>query len=128
MLTEVTSGVRISVVTRYEDKLSSPLMESYVFSYHITIENQNDFPIQLLRRHWFIFDSIAIHREVEGPGVVGETPIILPGEFYQYSSACDLRSTRGTMSGYYTMQQPGSNVLLQVKIPKFSLEVPHGLN
>lgn len=128
MLTEVTSGVRISVVTRYEEKLSSAAMESFVFSYHITIENQNDFPIQLLRRHWYVFDSIALNREVEGPGVVGETPVIEPRSYYHYSSACDLRSMRGSMSGFYTMQVIGIKSTMQVNIPKFSLEVPFSLN
>lgn len=128
MLTEVTSGVRISVVARYEDKLSSAALESFVFSYHITIENQNEFPLQLLRRHWFVFDSIALNREVEGPGVIGETPIIEPGGYYQYSSACDLRSGRGSMTGYYTMQEVGSRNSIQVNIPKFALEVPFSLN
>jgi ApaG protein len=125
MLTEVTSGVRITVSVRYEENLSSALMESFVFSYHITVENQNDFPVKLLRRHWYIFDSVALKREVEGPGVIGETPLIMPGEFYSYSSACDLRSERGTMHGFYTMQRPGEKELLQVKIPKFRLEVPY---
>jgi len=128
MLTEVTSGVRISVVARYEEKLSSAALESFVFSYHITIENQNDFPIQLLRRHWFVFDSIALNREVEGPGVIGETPIIEPGSYYQYSSACDLRSMRGNMQGYYTMQTMDKKSTMQVNVPKFSLEVPFCLN
>ncbi len=128
MLTEVTSGVRISVVTRYEEKLSSAALESFVFSYHITIENQNDYPVQLLRRHWFVFDSIALNRELEGPGVVGETPIIEPGSYYQYSSACDLRSIRGSMYGYYSMQIPGMKGLIRVNIPKFALEVPYSLN
>lgn len=128
MLTEVTSRVRISVITRYEENLSSVALESYVFSYHITIENQNDFPIQLLRRHWYIFDSIALNREVEGPGVIGETPIIQPGEFYQYSSACDLRSMRGNMSGFYTVQPVDGKDLMRINIPKFNLEVPYSLN
>lgn len=124
MLTEVTSGIRITVAVRYEENLSSALMESFVFSYHITVENQNDFPVKLLRRHWYIFDSVAIKREVEGPGVIGETPLIQPGSFFSYSSACDLRSARGHMSGFYTMQQPGVQEFLHVKVPKFSLEVP----
>jgi ApaG protein len=128
MLTEVTSGIRISVVTRYEEKLSSAALESYVFSYHITIENQNDFPVQLLRRHWYVFDSIALNREVEGPGVVGELPVIEAGSYYQYSSACDLRSMRGSMSGFYTMQVLNSKSVMQVNIPKFALEVPYSLN
>jgi ApaG protein len=128
MLTEVTSGVRITVAVRYEENLSSPMLESFVFSYHITVENQNDFPVKLLRRHWFIFDSVAMKREVEGPGVVGETPLIMPGEFYSYNSACDLRSLRGTMTGFYTMQRPGERELFQVKVPQFSLEVPYSRN
>ncbi len=128
MLTEVTSGIRISVDCRFEDRLSSPLLDSYVFSYHITIENQNDFPVQLLRRHWFIFDSVAINREVEGPGVVGETPLIQPGEYYRYNSACDLRSMRGTMRGFYMMQQLGKKDCFHVNIPTFKLEVPYSLN
>ncbi|MBL0317286.1 MAG: ApaG domain [Flavobacteriales bacterium] len=113
MLTEVTSGVRISVEVRYEENLSSALMESFVFSYHITVENQNDFPVKLLRRHWHIFDSIAIKREVEGPGVVGETPLIMPGDFYRYSSACDLRSMRGTMTGFTRCNNPVSVILFK---------------
>lgn len=128
MLTEVTSGIRITVTVRYEENLSSALMESFVFSYHITVENQNDFPVRLLRRHWFIFDSVALKREVEGPGVVGETPLILPCEYYSYSSACDLRSARGNMHGFYTMQRPGAKDLIQVKVPKFRLEVPFCMN
>ncbi len=128
MQTEVTSGIKVTVAVKYEENLSSALMESFVFSYHITMENQNDFPVKLLRRHWYVFDSIALKREVEGPGVVGETPVIKPGEFYSYSSACDLRSLRGTMTGFYTMQQEGVRELLHIKIPKFTLEVPYCKN
>ncbi|MFN6379028.1 MAG: Co2+/Mg2+ efflux protein ApaG [Flavobacteriales bacterium] len=128
MLTEVTSGVRISVIPRFEPGISNPLLDSYVFSYKIIIENQNDYPVQLLRRHWYIFDSVAIKREVEGPGVVGEMPIINPGEYYTYESACDLRSLRGTMQGFYNMQRPGEAETFHVRIPKFKLEVPYGMN
>lgn len=128
MLTEVTSGIRISVEPRYEPSISSPLMDSFVFSYSVTIENQSDVPVQLMRRHWFIFDSCAMKREVEGPGVVGETPIIAPGEFFTYSSACDLRSFRGSMHGFYTMKKDGDEKLFSVRIPKFLLEVPYSSN
>ena len=128
MLTEVTSGVRISVIPRYEPGISNPLADNFVFSYQIIIENQNDYPVQLLRRHWYIFDSVAIKREVEGPGVVGETPIISPGEFFSYQSACDLRSLRGSMQGFYNMMRLDNNEAFHVRIPKFKLEVPHGMN
>ncbi len=128
MLTEVTSGVRISVIPRFEPGISNPMLDSFVFSYKIIIENQNDYPVQLLRRHWYIFDSVAIKREVEGPGVVGEMPVIHPGEFYSYESACDLRSLRGTMQGFYNMQKLGDAETFHVRIPKFKLEVPYGMN
>lgn len=128
MLTEVTEGVRISVDVRYEALLSSPLMESYVFSYHIRIRNESDKPVHLMRRHWFIFDSCPLRREVEGPGVVGQQPVILPGEEYQYSSACDLRSARGSMHGFYTMRNPDDGGFFRVRIPRFTLEVPFSLN
>ncbi|MFN8777642.1 MAG: Co2+/Mg2+ efflux protein ApaG [Flavobacteriales bacterium] len=128
MLTEVTEGVRITVESRYEPVLSSPLMDSYVFSYQISICNENEFPVHLLRRHWFIFDSSAIRREVEGPGVVGEQPVIAPGEVYTYSSACDLRSVRGSMRGFYTMSQAGGDAFFRVSVPIFVLEVPYTMN
>ena len=128
MLTEVTAGVRITVEARYEPVLSSPVMDSFIFSYRISISNSNDYPVQLLRRHWFIFDSSAVRREVEGPGVVGEQPVIAPGEEYTYNSACDLRSMRGSMKGFYTMQKHGSKEFIRVSIPEFLLEVPFSMN
>ncbi len=128
MLTEVTSGVQIAVDPRYEPNLSCPLMDQYLFSYHITVNNGNDFPIQLLRRHWYIFDSFAVNREVEGPGVVGEHPVILPGETYSYHSACDLRSLRGTMRGFYSMMNLADKSTFRVNVPLFRMEVPHSLN
>ena len=128
VLTKTTAGVRITVHPRFEENLSSAADESYVFSYHITMENQNDFPVKLLRRHWFIFDSQGIKREVEGAGVVGETPIIMPGEYFSYSSACDLQSPRGFMHGFYTMQRFGSEQMMEIKVPQFNLEAPHSLS
>jgi len=128
MFTEVTAGIRISVDVRYEPVLSSPLMDSLIFSYHIRIHNGNDHAVQLLRRHWFIFDSSSLHREVEGPGVVGEQPVLAPGAEYTYSSACDLRSFRGSMKGFYTMQAPGQAEYFRVSVPEFLMEVPFCLN
>lgn len=128
MLTEVTSGVRVIVDPIYEPRLSCPVMEQFLFSYHITIHNQNDFPIQLLRRHWYIFDSFAVNREVEGPGVVGENPVLEPGAYYDYHSACDLRSMRGTMRGFYSMKNLDDDVTFRVNIPLFKMEVPYSLN
>jgi ApaG protein len=128
MITEVSSGVIISVDTKYEMILSHPLNQNFVFSYSIEMENRNDFSIQLLRRHWFIYDSCGIHREVEGPGVVGEQPVLLPGEKFSYRSACDLRTERGKMKGFYTMQTIGNKGFFNVRVPEFILETPYSCN
>jgi ApaG protein len=128
MQTALSSGIKVSLETRYEQGFSSPLTDNYVFSYFITVENQNDFAVQLMRRHWFIFDSSGIKREVEGPGVVGEQPVLKPGEHYTYNSACDLLSMRGTMSGFYTMIRLDDQSVLRVEIPQFKLETPVSLN
>jgi|LauGreDrversion4_2_1035121.scaffolds.fasta_scaffold375293_3 ApaG protein len=128
MLKLTTSGVKIEVRTKYEEGISSPVLNSYVFSYEITIHNTNDFPIQLMRRFWDIFDSSGQCREVEGAGVVGEQPYIAPNATYTYSSACDLKSSRGKMSGYYTMKNHFTDQLFIVQVPDFQLEVPFVLN
>ena len=128
MLTEVTSGVQIIVEPRYEPGLSSPMLEQFLFSYHIEIRNHNDFSVQLMRRHWFIFDSFAVKREVEGPGVIGEFPILAPGASFDYHSACDLRSMRGTMKGFYSMKNMENEETFRVNIPQFKMEVPFSMN
>lgn len=128
MLTTTTSGVSVSVETKYIPRISSPLLDSFVFSYEITIVNQNDFPIQLMRRFWDVFDSSGYCREIEGAGVVGEQPIIQPQQVFTYSSACDLRSPRGKMSGYFTMRQLDNQQLFIARVPDFQMEVPFILN
>lgn len=124
----VTSGIKISVISRYEPSVSNPATESYVFSYHIFIENDNDFAVQLKRRHWFIFDSCGIESEVEGAGVIGETPVINPQTVYHYSSGCSLKTPFGSMHGYYSMELNGELKTIRVQVPKFLLEVPYHLN
>ena len=128
MLTEITSGVRISVDCRFEANLSNPLLNQFIFSYRITIENQNEFPIQLLRRHWFIFDSNATRREVEGEGVVGVQPVILPGETYRYVSGCNLKTEMGRMVGTYEMENLDTREQFTVQIPSFEMIVPYKNN
>lgn len=124
MLTLTTAGVKIDVLAKYEPGISSPVLNSFVFSYEISITNTNDFPVQLTRRFWDIFDSSGHCREVEGAGVVGEQPFIAANETFVYSSACDLRSPRGRMTGYYTMQHGLTKELFIAKVPDFHLEVP----
>ena len=128
MVTKVTSGVKISVQTQYRDALSNPKKNHYFFSYKIQIENLSNQEVQLLKRHWFIFDSAGIYSEVEGEGVIGEQPYIKPGESYTYESGCNLLTEIGTMSGSYLMQQTFNGSTFDVQIPEFTLIAPFKLN
>lgn len=124
MATSVTHGIRISVLPKYEPAHSDPKQGRYMFSYRISITNTGSHAVQLLRRHWAIWDSLAEAREVEGPGVVGETPVIEPGRTYTYSSFCDLRSGIGRMHGSYLMTRPDTGERFPVPIPSFALFLP----
>lgn len=128
MITQVTSGVKVSVETFYRPDQSNPLTNQFIFAYRITITNNTEFSIQLKRRHWFILDACAHNREVEGEGVVGETPIIGTGESYQYVSGCNLDSEIGKMFGTYLMERLIDKKRFFVRIPEFQLVVPYKLN
>lgn len=128
MVTAITSGIKISVVTIYQEEYSNPDKEHYMFAYQINIENMTNYSIQLMRRQWFIFDSNGTRREVEGEGVVGLQPIIEPGESYGYVSGCNLSSDIGTMSGNYQMYRHADGMHFLVDIPEFELIVPYRLN
>jgi ApaG protein len=128
MVKQVTDGVRITVETCYEERYSDVDSGNFVFTYKITIENTNDFPVQLLSRHWDIFDSNGELTTVDGEGVVGKQPVLHPGEYYNYESACNLKTTIGRMSGYYNMVRVPDNKKLRVEIPEFELMVPFMLN
>jgi len=128
MVVAVTSGVKVMVQAKFEKALSSIPNHSFVFSYTVTIENQNEFPVQLLRRHWFVCDAASVSREIEGPGVIGEQPVIDPGTSFTYTSACDLLSPFGTMIGYYSMQVRGEQSTFAAHVPEFKLFAEHALN
>ncbi|MEO0312506.1 MAG: hypothetical protein RIQ89_2163 [Bacteroidota bacterium] len=128
MITQVTSGIKISVETYYRPDQSNALINQHIFAYRISITNNSDYSIQLKRRHWFILDSNATNREVEGEGVIGEQPIIGVGETYQYVSGCNLDSEIGKMYGTYMMERLIDKKNFYVKIPEFSLVVPFKLN
>ena len=99
-----------------------------MFFYRITIENYNEFEVQLVRRHWDIFDSNGIKTVVEGEGVVGEKPLLAPSESFSYESACNLESGIGIMRGHYTLMRTGSGELFEAEVPEFVMEVPYMLN
>ncbi len=128
MYTAITEGIYVHVTARYEPAYSKPEASKHFFSYFIRIENRSSAPIKLLRRSWKIFDSVGLFREIEGPGVVGMTPVIEPRAAYTYNSACDLLSTFGTMHGFYTMQDQVNGKVVLVEIPLFKLESPWILN
>lgn len=128
MVTAVSSGIKISVDTRFEEEFSSLEDQQFYFSYDITIENTNEFAVQLLRREWFISDSNSDKREVEGDGVVGEQPIIQPGQSYSYRSSCDFMTDMGSMRGSYLMKRLDAGLVFRARIPEFTLMAPFRKN
>lgn len=128
MISDISEGVEISVETFYQPDYSNPRQNEYMFAYRITIENHNNFSIQLLKRHWHIFDSNGEYREVEGDGVVGEQPVLPPGEQYQYVSGCNLNTEMGRMVGTYQMVNQDTQRIFEVSIPAFELIVPAKMN
>ena len=128
MVSEISEGVQISVETFYQAEYSNVANNEYMFAYRITIENNNSFPIRLLRRHWHIFDSNTTKREVEGEGVIGVQPVINPGDKYQYISGCNLRTELGRMHGTYSMENVSNKKTFSVNIPAFEMTVPFKMN
>lgn len=128
MTSKISGGVKISVETFYQPEYSNPLNSEFMFAYKITIENNNIFPVQLLSRHWDIFDSNGSKREVEGEGVVGVQPVINPGTSYQYVSGCNLRSEMGRMAGTYLVENTLNKTVFTVVIPSFDLQAPFKMN
>ncbi|TAF66301.1 MAG: Co2+/Mg2+ efflux protein ApaG [Cytophagales bacterium] len=128
MTTQITDGVRVSVQTLFQPDYSSPRQSHFVFTYRIRIENSSAYTVQLLRRHWQIFDSNATSKEVEGEGVVGQQPVLEPGEVHEYVSGCNLRTGLGKMRGTYMMERIVDGHLFEVVIPEFTLIVPYLLN
>ncbi len=124
MFIETTRGITIIVEPSYLDDQSSPDDGHYVWAYHIRIENDGAETVQLLNRHWRITDANGRIEEVRGPGVVGEQPVLAPGEIYEYTSGCPLPTPTGFMVGSYEMQS-GTGERFDVAIPMFSLDSPH---
>ena len=126
--TQTTHRIQISVETKFHNEHSVSENNHFLFSYHITIENKSDYTFQLISRHWEIFDSNNEYRQVDGDGVVGETPTLEPGEVFEYESACSLTTDMGKMSGSYLIERTLDNTRFSITIPKFDLIAPHRLN
>ncbi len=119
--------IKVAVATEYLPHQSNPGKKQYAFAYHITMTNEGSIGAQLISRHWIIMDGNGIRREVKGTGVVGEQPLISPGETYQYSSGAVLETVVGTMQGSYHMQSDDGQGF-EVEIPVFTLALPNALN
>jgi ApaG protein len=123
MYEAITRAIRIRVVPEYVDDRSSPERGRYFWAYTIEIVNEGEETVQLLSRHWLITDALGRTEEVRGPGVVGEQPVLEPGESFTYTSGCPLTTPSGIMSGSYQMETSDGEVF-EVEIPAFSLDSP----
>jgi ApaG protein len=128
MSVEITNGIKVSVESKFSERFSVIVENKYIYQYTISITNKSNFSVQLLEREWFIYDSLDFPRIIRGEGVIGEQPIIEPGDTFSYSSSCDLQSTLGKMEGNYIFQNLTTSEILKVKIPTFQLLYPNLLN
>ncbi len=119
--------INISVNTAYLTEQSDPSADRYVFAYTITIENVGTVSAQLISRHWVITDADGVVQEVKGLGVVGEQPLLRPGESFEYSSGAALATPVGTMQGTYQMVAEDGNKF-DAEIPRFTLAMPRVLH
>lgn len=124
MYSETTRAITVSVEPEYLDDQSDPDGGQFVWAYHIRIENNGSETVQLLNRQWTITDGMGRTQQVKGPGVIGEQPVLAPGESYEYSSGCPLQTPSGFMVGTYEMRTEDGR-RFEVHIPLFSLDSPH---
>ena len=123
----VTRGVRVEVESSYDAERSAPQDRYYFFAYRVRITNEGGERVQLLRRHWRISDADGSVQDVEGPGVVGKQPVLEPGQWFEYTSFCPLRTPLGWMEGEYEMVAAGGE-RFAAAIGRFALEAPHTVN
>lgn len=122
-----TRGIRVRVESEYQAEQSDPSQDQYLFSYRIRIENQGDETAQLLSRRWVITDGDGHEEVVEGPGVVGEQPVLAPGAAFEYTSFCPLPTPVGAMQGAYWMVTSDGESF-EAEIAPFTLAVPGSVN
>ena len=123
----VTQGIRVQVVSRYDPSRSNPHQNQWFFLYTVTLTNEGSITTQLLSRHWIITNANGKVEEVKGPGVVGEQPILAPGQSFEYTSGCPLPTSFGTMHGTYQMIT-AKGEQFDATIAPFTLSEPHALH
>ena len=124
MYSATTNAIRVTVEPMYLEEQSAPAENQYVWAYHVLIENTGGGTVRLLTRHWRITDSLGRIQEVRGAGVVGEQPVLSPGQSFEYTSGTPLPTPSGIMVGSYGMQADNGE-RFDVDIPAFSLDSPH---
>ena len=123
MYEAVTRSIRVRVTPKYAEEHSTPEDAEFYWTYTVEISNDGREPVQLKKRHWRITDGDGQVTEVRGPGVVGQTPVILPGKSFTYTSGCPLKTPQGIMAGSYQMTDAAGSAF-DVVIPAFSLDSP----
>jgi ApaG protein len=124
MYQKVTKAIEVTVRPFFVEDQSAPEDSHFVFGYHIRIHNQGEGVVKLLNRHWRITDGNGRLQEVKGPGVVGEQPVLAPGQVFEYTSGCPLNTPSGIMVGTYEMVDAKGEHFL-IDIPAFSLDYPN---
>ncbi|MCW0183433.1 Co2+/Mg2+ efflux protein ApaG [Zavarzinia sp.] len=124
MYDKTTRAIHVTVRPTFLEDQSSPDENYYVWAYRVQIENQGSETVQLRDRYWRITDGLGRVQEVRGPGVIGEQPVLKPGERFEYTSGTPLATPSGIMLGTYRMEtEEGES--FEVEIPAFSLDSPH---
>ena len=127
MSSAITEGIRVSVDSVYIPEQSAPRSKRYVFAYTVKIVNEGSESAQLRSRHWVITDGNGKVEEVRGPGVVGQQPLLRPGEHFEYTSGCVLQTPRGEMQGSYQMFRQDGRAF-DATVAPFALALPYSLN
>jgi ApaG protein len=123
MYSATTRAIVVTVTPQYLPDQSEPAKSQYMWAYQVRIENKGDIAVQLRSRYWKITDGLGRQQEVRGPGVVGKTPVLRPGEVFEYTSGTPLSTPSGFMGGTYQMVNE-SGEAFDIEIPTFSLDTP----
>lgn len=128
---KMTRDIKVTVEPMYLELQSQPEEQKYVWAYHIRIENKGHDTVQLQTRNWQITDAYGREQSVQGIGVVGQQPVLEPGDFFEYTSGAPLQTPSGIMTGSYMMQVKNDNIpdlgdMFEVPVPAFSLDSPYG--
>ena len=124
MFSKTTNNINVSVRSYYLEEQSEPDEQHYVWAYQVTINNIGQQTVQLKKRYWKITDSNGTNKEVRGAGVIGEQPVLRPGEKFEYTSGTPLSTPSGFLEGYYEMETKDGNKF-DASIPLFSLDSPY---